>query len=131
MYEFHGWFGIAESPEEADTGDLEPRVRELEALLETFTWPTARWQLFNLNGMYYVTVNGLVNRMRFEAGNLDELLSFLADALPGSYGLLYERAPDMPLPAGQDSFRVRVLAKGKVREEVDSLLSPINPTIED
>src|SRR4051794_13029375 len=110
MYEFHGWFGLAETPEEADAGDLESRLRKLEALLSTFAWPTSKWQLFNLNGTYYVTVDGLVNRMRFEAENVNELLSFLADALPGSYGLLYERAPEMPLPAGQDSFRVRVLA---------------------
>ncbi|MFJ8827036.1 Imm7 family immunity protein [Streptomyces sp. NPDC102467] len=34
MYEFHGWFGIAESPEEADTGTLDAGLAELRARVE-------------------------------------------------------------------------------------------------
>src|SRR3954453_7046207 len=129
MYEFHGWFGIAETTEGEDEGGLEPRLRELEGVLETFEWPTAKWQLLNLNGTHYVTVSGLVNRMRFEAKNVSQLLAFLAETLPGSYGLLYERGAEMPPPAGRDSFRVRVLARGALNEQLDPFLSPIIPTI--
>jgi hypothetical protein len=39
MYEFHGWFGIAESPEEADTGSLDV-IAELRARIAAIDWAT-------------------------------------------------------------------------------------------
>jgi hypothetical protein len=42
MYEFHGWFGIAESPEEADTGTLEQGIAELRERVEALLADSAR-----------------------------------------------------------------------------------------
>jgi hypothetical protein len=92
---------------------------------------TAHWDLRVLNGAYFLSVAGLVNRRRHEARDLDALLTWLADRLPGSYGLLYEVSPDMPVPPGPGAFRVRVLARGQVVERLDPFLSPVRPTIED
>ena len=84
MYEFHGWFGLAETPYDIDDGDLEAAVEELRPLLEPFrpgsTTATVRWH----NGQPFVDVQGLTNRPRGLDGDLDALLDFLARRLPGS-----------------------------------------------
>jgi hypothetical protein len=84
-----------------------------------------------LNGQYFLWVNGLVNRPRDEAGAVDDLLSFLAKRLPGSWGLVYDRSDDSSEPPLANAFRVRVLARGSVSVREDMLLSPLRPTIEE
>jgi hypothetical protein len=105
MYEFHGWFGIAESPEEADAGTLEEGLAELRAAVDRIDWSTG------------------------EA--LDALIHFIARRFPGSWGLLYERSADMDQPPGPGAFRVRVMARGEVQDRLDPFLSPCRPVIED
>jgi hypothetical protein len=131
MYEFHGWFGIAESPEEADAGTLEEGVTELRAIIGRIDWSTAEATLKILNGEYFVRADGLVNRRRDEAEELDALIHFIARRFPGSWGLLYERSDDMDFPPGPGAFRVRVMARGEVRDRLDPFLSPCRPVIED
>ncbi|GAA2411029.1 Imm7 family immunity protein [Streptomyces glaucosporus] len=131
MYEFHGWFGIAESPEESDTGSLEAGIAELEARIARIAWATGEAALKVYNGEHFVLVNGLVNRRRDEAEELEALLRHIAARFPGSWGLLYERSADMDVPPGQGAFRVRVMARGELRDRPDPFLSPVRPVIED
>ncbi|CAK7287518.1 immunity 7 family protein [Streptomyces sp. RM1] len=131
MYEFHGWFGIAESPEEADAGTLEEGVAELQAAIDRIDWATGEAALKVHNGEYFVRTDGLVNRRRDEAEELDALIHFIARRFPGSWGLLYERSADMDHPPGPGAFRVRVLARGEVQDRLDPFLSPCRPVIED
>jgi hypothetical protein len=128
MYEFHGWFALAESTEESDAGHLDARLDELRGQLAGLGWSTASARLELLNGEPFLALNGLINRMRDEAADVDRLLGWVARTLPGSYGLLYERADELPDPG---SFRVRVLARGGLVERPDPFLSPTRPTIED
>jgi hypothetical protein len=131
MYEFHGWFGLAETPHDIDDGILDAAVEELRPLLEPFqprsTTANVRWH----NGQPFVDVQGLTNRPRGLDRDLDALLAFLARRLPGSYGLLYDRDDERVEPPGGNAFRVRVLARGTVTERDDPFLSPNNPVIED
>jgi hypothetical protein len=131
MYEFHAWFGLAESAGEEDTERLLPLVEELKGLLTKFQRPTASAQLIPLNGTYYLTLTGDANRRRGEADALEEILSFLSLRFPGAWGLVYERDDEMQGPPGRNAFRVRVLARGRVEERSDPFLSPCRPTIED
>ncbi|MET9668883.1 Imm7 family immunity protein [Streptomyces sp. NPDC006475] len=131
MYEFHGWFGIAESPEEADAGSLDAGITELRARIAEIDWATGDVVLNVHNGEFFVLANGLMNRRRDEAAELDALLSHIATRFPGSWGLLYERAPDMDEPPGQGAFRVRVMARGEIQLRLDPFLSPVRPVIED
>jgi hypothetical protein len=131
MYEFHGWFGIAETPEEADAGQLEPGVAELRERIARLDWATGEATLGVHNGAYVVLVNGLVNRRRDEAAELGALLDHIATRFPGSYGLLYERSADMVEPPGPGAFRVKVMARGRVEVRPDPFLSPVRPVIED
>ncbi|MZD06603.1 hypothetical protein GTW43_16080 [Streptomyces sp. SID5785] len=131
MYEFHGWFGIAESPEEADAGTLEQGLGELRARVEAIDWSTGEAALRAHGGESFLRVDGLVNRRRDEAEELDALIAFVAARFPGSWGLLYERADDLPAPPGPGAFRVRVMARGEVTTRLDPFLSPNRPVIED
>lgn len=131
MYEFHGWFGIAESPEESDAGSLEAGVAELRERISQITWATGEAALRIYNGEYFALFNGLVNRRRDEAEELETLLLHIATRFPGSWGLLYERSSDMEIPPGQGAFRVRVMARGEIRNRLDPFLSPVRPVIED
>ncbi|MBP0458113.1 Imm7 family immunity protein [Streptomyces montanisoli] len=131
MYEFHGWFGIAESTEESDAGQLEEGIIELRGRISQLDWSTGDVALNTHNGEYFVVVNGLVNRRRDEAEELGDLLDHIAARFPGSYGVLYERSADMPEPPGQGAFRVKVMARGKVDIRLDPFLSPVRPVIED
>ncbi len=131
MYEFHGWFGIAESPEESDAGSLEAGIAELQERITQIAWATGEATLKTYNGEYFVLVNGLVNRRRDEAEELEVLLRHIATRFPGSWGLLYERSADMDIPPGQGAFRVRVMARGELQDRLDPFLSPVRPVIED
>jgi len=131
VYEFHGWFGLAESAEESDTGTLAQGVAELTERVEQLSWATGAASVRRFNGEHYLNVDGLVNRRRDEAEELDQLLLYVGQRFPGSYGLLYERAADMPEPPGQGAFRVRVMTRGTLEFREDPFLSPIRPVIED
>ncbi|MEV4501992.1 Imm7 family immunity protein [Streptomyces klenkii] len=131
MYEFHGWFGIAESPEEADAGSLAQGLSDLRVRLSRIRWVTGEVRLAVHNGEYFLTANGLVNRRRDEARELEALLEYVAGRFLGAYGLLYERSDDFTDPPGPGGFHVRVMARGVLQSRFDPFLSPCRPVIED
>jgi hypothetical protein len=131
MYEFHGWFGISESPEEADAGTLNEGLAELREKIAEIDWVSGEAALKLHNGQHFVLVNGLISRCRDEAAELDELLQHIAGRFPGSWGILYERSDDMDKPPGPGVFRVRVMARGEVQVRLDPFLSPCQPVIEE
>ena len=131
MHEFHAWIGLSESTEESDLGGLQDAVIELQELATDSNWHDAVFEVRNLNGQYFVTAEGMVNRRREEGERLELFLAIIARKLPGSWGLIYERDDEMPHPPGPNAFRVRVLARGRIVERSDPFLSPCNPVIED
>jgi hypothetical protein len=131
MYEFHAWFGLAETTSEADVGGLARAIEDMRPILGWFVLPQSMAEVRTLNGEYFVWVNGLQNRPREQEGALDDLLSFLAKRLPGSWGLVYDRSDDWSEPPLANAFRVRALARGSISVREDTLLSPLRPTIED
>ncbi|MGQ0840007.1 Imm7 family immunity protein [Actinokineospora sp.] len=133
MHEFHGWFGLSETTEEADIGGLQNVVNEIRQLLTPHELApmSMSWSLEPLNGQYFLIVTGNPNRRRTELALLDRALELIRDRLPGSWGLLYERDDELPVPPGPNSYQVRVLARGQFSVHLDPFLSPCNPTIED
>jgi hypothetical protein len=131
MHEFHAWIGLSESTEESDLGGLQDAVGELQELAADSKWHDAVFEVRNLNGQYFMTAEGMVNRRREEGERLDLFLAIIARRLPGSWGIIYERDDEMPDPPGPNAFRVRVLARGTIVERPDPFLSPCNPVIED
>jgi Immunity protein 7 len=131
MYEAHFWCCLAATPEDVDDGGLEGVVAEISARVETMTWTAVSADLRRLNGQWVLTAACWTNRRRGEAVALDDLLEFVAERLPGSWGLAYDRDDQMPEPYGPNRFRVRVMARGSVTEADDPFLSPARPVIED
>ncbi|WP_410562269.1 Imm7 family immunity protein [Amycolatopsis sp. cmx-4-61] len=133
MYEFHGWFGIAESTEEMDEGTLAAGIAELRARVARSGWATGEVRLALYNGQHYLMANGLVKRWRDEAEELVALLDHVAARFPGSYGVLYERSDDPAdfNPPGDNAFRVKVMSRGRIEVRLDPFLSPCRPVIED
>jgi hypothetical protein len=131
MHEFHAWIGLAQSTLEDDEGLLGAAVNEIKDLVSHSVWHDAVFEVRNLNGQYFLTATGLVNRQREEGRRLDELIALVAQRLPGSWGLVYDRDDEMSCPPGPNGFRVRIIARGVVTEKNDQFLSPCNPVIED
>lgn len=132
MYEFHGWFGISEDPYEDDLASLRAGVEELRARIEGVDWGSScRVRLDVLNGLPVVTAAGQTNHKGYEAGQLDELVAYIARRFPGSWGLLHDRSDEGDIPNADNAFRVRVLRRGTVEERLDPFLSPCDPVIED
>ena len=132
MYEFHGWFEISESADESDLGTLAEGVQQLHGMIDALDWPTSAAILRVFNGAHVLNVDGLANRRRYEADELDALLEHIGKRFPGSYGVLYDRSDNDPaFPGGPNAFRVRVMARGQLTSHPDPFLSPTQPIIED
>lgn len=131
MYELHGWFGLADSPYESDTGSLQPLLNELGTLLAGFELTNAHVALLPLNGAYFLTVTALTNHKDSRAEAIEQIVCFIYQRLPGSYSLLYEWNDETDDPPGHNAFRVRVITRGQVVDHTDPFLSPRCPTIED
>lgn len=87
--------------------------------------------LLPLNGSYFLNITALVNHRGGRTEQIERLISFIRERLPGSYGLLYEWDDETNSPPGRNAFRVRRVARGQVEERTDPFLSPRQPTIED
>jgi Immunity protein 7 len=132
VYEAHGWFGLAETPNEADNGALQAKVDEIKRVIDENHWTTTvAASIHALNGQHWLGLTAFANRRREEAAWIDELMRLIGDILPGSWGILYERDDEMPVPPGPNAFRVTVLARGIASRHLDPFLSPSIPIIED
>ncbi|MEU6642706.1 Imm7 family immunity protein [Saccharomonospora sp. NPDC046836] len=132
MYEFHGWFGLDLSTEEADFAMNAREVERVRELIDRTTWtPSVSIDLRYPNGQAFLTMTGFLNRKRDSSDPVDSLLELIASSLPGSWGLLYERDDEMPVSPGSNAFKVRVLARGRIENRLDPFLPPCNPVIED
>ncbi|MFO0848417.1 MAG: Imm7 family immunity protein [Gemmataceae bacterium] len=128
MFEFHGWATIRVS-----APDIERRW-ELEAvavarLREAIARADDQFSLFDVrqtsNELIVLYAHGLRNH-RFEP--VIDLFRWVAAELPDSYGLLYAHDDEAE---GQDNeFRVWRLARGRLEERADPLLSPYTPTVQ-
>ncbi|MFI2577742.1 Imm7 family immunity protein [Streptomyces rochei] len=132
MYEFHGWFRLAQTTEESDTGQLNAVIDEVNEMIARLDFPTnVLAEVTVLNGEYHLILHGVANRRRDEAAGMRQVLEFVARRLPGSYGLLYEKDEEMPVPPGPNAFLVHVMARGNISARLDPFLSPLRPVVED
>ncbi|MFK7692540.1 Imm7 family immunity protein [Paenibacillus sp. HJGM_3] len=130
MIEYHGWITIQESASEADAGNLEGAVRAIRDQIGALGWNSGLLQLQASNGTYFLNIGGVANRRNQEIEDIHSLLGYIGRIAPGSYGLLYVRDDEHPAEL-HNEFRVFVMARGRISEQGDSLLSPCIPVIED
>lgn len=130
MFEFHGWATIRACDPDGDPA----RRQVLEAvavarLREVIARAADQFSLFDVrqpgNGLTVLYAHGLRNH-RYRP--VIELFRWVAAELPDSYGLLY--AHDDEVEGQENEFRVWRLARGRLEELADPLLSPRVPTVD-
>lgn len=131
MYEFHGWIVLCESPSEIDSGSLTNALMQVRLRIAELGFDSTTAQMLLHNGRHTLVINGYPNRRRSEAVAVKKLLQYLADLLPGSYGLVYEGDEGVELPAGRGLFTVTVVKRGQLVSTLDPFLSPTIPAVED
>ena len=133
MHEFHAWIGLSPVPGEDYDAEaaFDNTLEDLRSLIAGLRWGDTHVDLFSVNGTSFLNVTVNPNRHRTEGESLDTVLAFVAQRMPGSWGLVYDRDDSMPQPYGPNSFRVRAIARGAIFERSDPFLSPCNPVIED
>ncbi|WZO95939.1 Imm7 family immunity protein [Isosphaeraceae bacterium EP7] len=135
MFEFHGWATIRISDRESEFESIGrgPMVDAIKRVRAALNEAHDEFSAFDLrsagNGLVVLSVHGLRNH-RYKP--VIELFRWVATELPDSYGLLYVH-DDEDGGRGSDytnEFRVWRMARGKLEEHADTLLSPYFPTVE-
>jgi len=130
MFEFHGWAVIKVSAQADAAAQAMRKEQALAFVRAAVTKAQDEISLLDVaqggNGLTVLRLHGLRNHRRDGALNL---LRRIATELPESYGVLYIHAPEAP--AHDNCFRVFRMARGRVEEFEDVILSPRIPTIED
>lgn len=125
MYEFYGWAAL--NYHTHDTNELlkkETIVRFIEFIQSKEIKDI--YMIKSRNGLDSFMISALHNHKH---EYVFEIFSWIADNLPGSYGLLYIQDDE-----SKDSFNkfiVYKLARGMLTKEEDYYLSPCIPIIED
>ena len=85
-----------------------------------------RAEVVFLNGVYALIAFGSKNHNNGMDHMLKELLTFIGEVAPGSFGFAHILDHETPEPG----FVVLTLARGEVVERKDQWLSPLVPTVE-
>lgn len=125
MVEYHGWLTLHDdTPEDDRIWEIN---REVRAKIAEMDADNRILGMKVVNGSHMAWFAGLTNHRSADIEEVFDLLDFVARRAPGSFGLLYlwDDAEH------ENEFRVWRLAKGKLTEHRDELLSPCIPTIEE
>jgi hypothetical protein len=131
MFEFHGWVNIkVDDSDDADIDILDTRLNELSEQIENkinnTESPNCILRLYRgLNGENHLIMTGFRNHRQQK---IIDLFRWIAERQPFSYGLLHVR--DDEESGYENVFRVFSMARGKVKETTEELLSPCIPKIE-
>ena len=134
MFEYHGWVTIRQT---AGLDDNDARLRqqvteikELLAELGSYGLLDLRW----MNGAPFLHLAGKPNHRGTWGTAILGTFERVGQIAPGSYGLLYvwdDEVWDDESNQHPNEFRVFKLARGRVTEHPDVLLSPVIPAVED
>ena len=139
MYSYTLWVNLAETPEEIDDGNLAVKIDQLRELIEV-EMPRLSVEAINpANYLWIFQCSAAHNRRLDRHERLLNVINWINEHLPGSYGLVYWRDDEdhdknnklIYSPIHANMFRVLVIARGTVTERLDPFLSPIVPTAED
>ena len=139
MYEFHGWVVLAYHTHDINQERQDEAVNKFRAFLrdlhiEDFS------MLCRLNGMDSFVITHMHNHL---SEYVIDIYKWIAENLPGSYGLLYIHDDEDfagsyqsykyedPTVDNSNKFFVYRLARGQLTKHEDPFLSPYIPTVED
>ena len=131
MYDYHLWIILRESTEESDCGSLHKKINDLQHLADQKLICKPSMCIHDINYSVVMQCSGGANHRGNDHQSLLEVLEWIAEALPGSYGLVYWSDDEIPGRSIFDGYRVIILARGRLEERCDPFLSPIAPIVED
>lgn len=126
VFEYHGWAVVRDDTYSTDDRRVMGIADELRNHLARHGDGSGLIDIRWVNGACLVTFAGCPNH---STPIILELLPWLAERAPGSYGLLY--VWDDEDREWSNEFRVWTLCRGDVVQRQDSFLSPIVPMLED
>lgn len=129
MVEIHGWVTLRTSTGESDEDRIDRLACALRQQIEDMEADNPVIELKVLNAKYMIVVSGCTNHWGPAVDDVFRLLQRVGIEAPGSYGILYEWNDENL--SRENEFHVWRLARGKLTEHGDALLSPCIPTIED
>lgn len=127
MFEYKGWITLELDPYEEDFQMLKEQVSLLEKYLNTLNSFSQFSKIVNCNENYILSLIGVLNHENGILEDIKALLRYIGEILPASYGVIYYR--DHEGSSHNHYFIIR-LAKGKLEEFADTILSPCLPVIE-
>lgn len=127
MYEFHCWTVIRYHAHDTDPTLQDACVASCTAYLKKHpVLNDLNYKIVSHNGITTFLMSGLHNH----AGHyVIEIYRWIGQNAPGSYGQLHIN--DQEETIAPDSFKVYIMRKGVVKEEIDPFFSPRIPVIED
>jgi hypothetical protein len=131
-YTLMGWFNVRYS-----AGEDDRVLRPGDVGLETLRRKVAQLDLWTtivemrqVNGCDFLLIFANQNHARDSPKVIDELLSYVSEHFPGTYGLLHEQDDEL----GEEWFnkvRLRMMVRGELKERDDPFFSPFQPVVED
>ena len=132
MYLWHAWIVLSESTIESNEGSLITKVNQLRDLVqEKQLYAVPNDPICTVNVDHVFQCSGSHNHRGDAHDRLVSVIAWIADRLPGSYGLIYWCDDEIPGTRVFDGYNVIVLARGKIANRYDPFLSPITPNVED
>jgi len=131
MYDYRLWILLKETTEEGDCGQLRVKVDRLRQLVEQKLACVPRDCIYNFNYSTVMQCTGGGNHRGQDHYELIYVLEWIAESLPGSYGLVYWVDDEDPEVASRDQYRVITLARGRLEERRDPFFSPISQVVGD
>jgi Immunity protein 7 len=132
MYQYTGWFKIAESTREINEGGLRRIIESLQQLIDSLSWGSSGFcRVHATNGFYFLLAVENRNHRGIGPESIDIVLDFLCKEAPGSHGLLYWLDHEDPNTPREEAYRIKVLARGRVTVHYDPFFSPFIPNVED
>jgi len=129
MVEYHGWLNISQSIDGENESDKILIVNQIKEKIATAFTDGRIVTLKIINGNVMLHCGGIANHWDNEVKDVVAFFEFISTIAFGTYGVLYIRDTDVD---GDNSnyFKIIRIAKGKLTEFKDGILSPCNPTIE-
>ncbi|SFT13442.1 Imm7 family immunity protein [Paenibacillus sp. BC26] len=128
MYEHHGWIVLRYHTQDTNEflqGESYSKFKKYLEEVDVGKLSNVKRQ----NGQDSWTISGLDKHY---SDHVLDIFNWVAENLPGSYGLLYVHDDeDFEFEDKSNAFVVWKLARGKLTQEKDHFLSPYIPIVED
>lgn len=128
MFEYKGWITLSSDSYEENFSRLKEQVAFLEKDIIKFNGSSQFSKIINCNEDYTLSLIGVLNHENGIVKEIKDLLHHIAEVLPASFGVIYYRDQEGDY---ENHYFVIRLAKGKLEEFNDHILSPCFPVIED